>query len=161
MRSVAHVLAIVLLVSACGETVRATGPSAAAATKAAPTPSLARSTPPGTTAPALSPTPAPATPSPVSTANQTPCQRDLRCTLILDHINSINPYKLDDHLNALTSFVSRDPRHPGHARAVAYIKEQLNALVYYGWRIESQRTVYQGIPLENIFATIDPAPGPS
>ena len=30
-------------------------------------------------------------------------------------------------LVALTSFVSRDVRHPGHAKAQAYIKEQLGA----------------------------------
>ena len=65
---------------------------------------------------------------------------------------------MNDHLLALTSVVSRDPRNPGHAKAVAYIKEQLGALAYYGWKIESQRTVYQGIPLENIFATIDLKP---
>jgi Zn-dependent M28 family amino/carboxypeptidase len=64
---------------------------------------------------------------------------------------------MDSHLNALTSFVSRDPRHPGHAKAQAYIKEQLGALDYYGWKIDSQRTVYQGIALENIFATLDPS----
>src|SRR2546428_12756011 len=64
---------------------------------------------------------------------------------------------MNDHLIALTSVGSRDPRHPGHAKAVAYIKEQLGALAYYGWKIESQRTVYQGIPLENIFASIEGA----
>lgn len=63
---------------------------------------------------------------------------------------------MNDHLLALTNVGSRDPRHPGHAKAVAYIKEQLNALAYYGWVITSQRTVYQGIPLENIFATLPP-----
>jgi Zn-dependent M28 family amino/carboxypeptidase len=66
---------------------------------------------------------------------------------------------MNDHLAALTAVGSRDPRHPGHAKAVEYIKEQLSANAYYGWKIESQRTVYQGIPLENIFATIDPVPG--
>jgi hypothetical protein len=100
-----------------------------------------------------------ATSSPVSTANFSPCQRDPRCNQILGTISSIDPYRMDAHLGALTSFVSRDPRHPGHAKAVAYLKEQLGALDYYGWKIESQRTVYQGIPLENIFATLDPAPG--
>ncbi len=143
------------LCAACGPTVvtpTATAPRAEV-------PSVAPTTAAATLVP--TPTPPPATTLPAGTANLTPCQRDLRCNLILNHIDSINPYKLDDHLNALTSFISRDPRHPGHAKAVAYIKEQLNALAYYGWRIESQRTVYQGIPLENIFATLDPAPGPS
>jgi len=66
---------------------------------------------------------------------------------------------MNDHLAALTAVGSRDPRHPGHAKAVAYIKEQLTANAYLGWKIESQRTVYQGIPLENIFASIDPPAG--
>ena len=66
---------------------------------------------------------------------------------------------MNDHLAALTAVGSRDPRNPGHAKAVAYIKEQLTANAYYGWKIDSQRTVYQGIPLENIFATIDPPAG--
>lgn len=57
-------------------------------------------------------------------------------------------------MRALTAVGSRDPRHPGHAKAVAYIKEQLQALAYHGWKIESHKTSYQGIPLENIFATI-------
>jgi Zn-dependent M28 family amino/carboxypeptidase len=39
-----------------------------------------------------------------------------------------------------------------------YIKEQLNALDYYGWRVESRLAVHQGIPLENILAIIDPPP---
>ncbi|MDQ2913383.1 MAG: M28 family metallopeptidase, partial [Chloroflexota bacterium] len=71
----------------------------------------------------------------------------------------LNPYRMDADLAALTSFVSRDPRHPGHAKAQAYIKEQLGGLAYRGWKIESQRTVYQGIPLENIFASLDPSSG--
>ena len=71
---------------------------------------------------------------------------------------AIDASKMNDHLIALTNVGSRDPRNPGHAKAVAYIKEQLSANAYYGWKIESQRTVYQGIPLENIFATIDLRP---
>lgn len=76
------------------------------------------------------------------------------CGLVRDAIATIDPQRMNDHLVALTAVGSRDPRHPGHAKAVAYIKEQLGALSYYGWKIESQRTVYQGIPLENIFASI-------
>jgi len=150
-------IVVALLWAACS-------PTPAALTPAATQPAVQTSTSPARTTPTATstltpaPTPAPATPSPTSAANLTPCQRDPRCNLILSQIDAISSFKLDDHLNALTSFVSRDPRHPGHAKAVAYIKEQLNALSYYGWRIESQRTVYQGIPLENIFATIDPAP---
>jgi len=64
-----------------------------------------------------------------------------------------------DHLNALTGVVSRDPRHPGHAKAAAYIKEQLAGLSYLGVRVESQRFTYQSTPLENILATIDPPAG--
>ncbi len=78
---------------------------------------------------------------------------------IATSLASLDAGRMNDHLLALTATGSRDPRHPGHAKAVAYIKEQLGALEYRGWSIESQRTVYQGIPLENIFATIDPAPG--
>lgn len=66
---------------------------------------------------------------------------------------------MDADLGALTSFVSRDPRHPGHAKAQAYIKEQLGGLAYHGWKIESQRTVYQDVALENIFATLNPSSG--
>ena len=61
------------------------------------------------------------------------------------------------HLKALTDVESREPRHPGHAKAIAYIKEQLGRID--GVRVDSQRFVYQSIPLENIFATIDPPGG--
>jgi len=109
----------------------------------------------GTGAPTSAPTPVPtvAVPSPSLTA----CERDLRCNAITDALNKIDPAKMDDHLLALTRVGSRDPRHPGHARAVAYIKEQLSALSYYGWKLESHRTSYQGIPLENIFFSLDGA----
>lgn len=95
-------------------------------------------------------------PSPSTTAAFSPCQQEPRCGRILGALGSIDPAKMNDHLVALTNVGSRDPRHPGHARAVAYIKEQLNALSSYGWVISSQRTVSQGIPLENIFATLPP-----
>ncbi|TMG47951.1 MAG: M28 family peptidase [Chloroflexi bacterium] len=85
------------------------------------------------------------------------CEPDAACNTIVDTLNRISLAKMNDHLLALTGVGSRDPRHPGHAKAVAYIKEQLGALAYYGWKIESQRTVYQGIPLENIFASIEGA----
>jgi Zn-dependent M28 family amino/carboxypeptidase len=64
---------------------------------------------------------------------------------------------MNDHLVALTNVGSRDPRHPGHAKAVAYIKEQLGGLTYLGWRLETQKTSYQGIPLENIFLSLPAA----
>jgi len=85
------------------------------------------------------------------------CEPDAACNTIVDTLNRISLAKMNDHLLALTGVGSRDPRHPGHAKAVAYIKEQLGALAYYGWKIQSQRTVYQGIPLENIFASIEGA----
>ena len=118
---------------------------------ATPPASLALATLAATSAPTATPTPTPR-------LTPTPCRSDQACGAIQNAIAAIDPAKMNDHLMALTSVVSRDPRHPGHAKAVAYIKEQLGALSYYGWKIESQRTVYQGIPLENIFATIDPAP---
>ncbi|HEX9494783.1 MAG TPA: M28 family metallopeptidase [Candidatus Limnocylindria bacterium] len=75
-------------------------------------------------------------------------------------IAQIDMAKLNDHLVALTSVVSRDVHHPGHAKALAYLKEQLGAM---GVQIESYRNVYQGIPLESLLVTIDPlnAPPPS
>ena len=149
-RVLACALALAVLSSACGgapvASIAATGTASAAPTLIAPTSPALRSEAPVTT-----PTPT------VSAPSFDPCPGNPRCGLILSAIDQINPYKLDDHLRALTSVVSRDPRHPGHAKAQAYIKEQLGALAYYGWKIESQRTVYQGIPLENIFATLDPA----
>ena len=93
--------------------------------------------------------------SPGLVTGVSPCQ-DLRCSRIVSALTFIDPAKMNDHLVALANVGSRDPRHPGHAKAVAYIKEQLNGLAYYGWVITSQRTVYQGIPLENIFATLPP-----
>ena len=129
MRPLALFLAITVLVAGCAQTVR------------------------------VESSPAPSTAAPVTaTASPTTVPTPSRSSLIQSHIDSINASKLDDHLSALTSFVSRDPRHPGHAKAQAYIKEQLGALDHYGWRVETQRTVYQGIALENIFATLDPPP---
>jgi Zn-dependent M28 family amino/carboxypeptidase len=102
-----------------------------------------------TASPTVAPT---ATPTLVPTVAG--CPAGANCALVKDAIAKIDPYRLNDHLRALTAVGSRDPRHPGHAKAVAYIKEQLEALAYRGWKIESQKTSYQGIPLENIFATI-------
>jgi hypothetical protein len=72
-------------------------------------------------------------------------------------IAQIDLNKLNDHLVALTSVVSRDVHHPGHARALAYLKEQLGAM---GVQVESYRNVYQGIPLESLLVTIDPLNAP-
>ncbi len=59
-----------------------------------------------------------------------------------------------DHLTALTAVGSRDPRHPGHAKAIAYIEEQLNAIP--GVQVGEHHAMYQGIGLTNIIAAIDP-----
>src|SRR5439155_20597423 len=47
---------------------------------------------------------------------------------IADVLAQIDPAKLDDHMRALASFQSRHPLHPGHAKAVAYLMEQLSAI---------------------------------
>ncbi|HEV2249175.1 MAG TPA: M20/M25/M40 family metallo-hydrolase [Candidatus Limnocylindria bacterium] len=65
--------------------------------------------------------------------------------------------KLNDHLVALTSVVSRDVHHPGHAKALAYLRQRLGAM---GLRVETSRSVYQGIPLESLLVTIDPLDAP-
>ena len=121
--------------------VPAASPSATAAARTAPSPS-----------PSASPSP-----SPTAAATLPPCGASDCDAAIRDALAKIDAAKMNDHLVALTSVGSRDPRHPGHAKAVAYIKEQLNALAYYGWKVESQRASYQGIPLENIFASLDGA----
>jgi hypothetical protein len=72
-------------------------------------------------------------------------------------IQQIDLNRLNDHLLALTSVVSRDVRHPGHAKALAYLKEQLGAM---GVQVESYRNVYQGIALESLLVTIDPLNAP-
>lgn len=98
---------------------------------------------PATPVPASSPA---ATASRVAVATATPVP-------IATLIAQIDMNKLDDHLVALTSVVSRDVHHPGHATALAYLKEQLGAM---GLLVESYRNVYQGIPLESLLVTIDP-----
>ena len=72
-------------------------------------------------------------------------------------IAQIDMNKLNDHLLALTNVVSRDVRHPGHAKALAYLKEQLGAM---GVQVESYRNVYQGIALESLLVRIDPLIAP-
>jgi hypothetical protein len=76
---------------------------------------------------------------------------------IADVLAQIDPAKLDDHLRALTSFVSRHPLHPGHAKAVAYLMEQLTAIP--GVVVQDIPTSYNGVRLDNIFATINPLAG--
>jgi len=127
-------LAVAALALACAPTVRfeaTPAPSAAATatatTTTAPTPSATASGSPS------------ASPSPVA-----------------DVLARIDQSRLDAHLAALTAVGSRDPRSPGHAKAVAYIRAQLAAIP--GVIVSDQRTSYQGIPLENVFATIAPLP---
>ncbi len=123
-------LAVFLLVIACAPAQPAVRSSAAAVTAS---PTLA-----------ATPTPSPtATPSPVPTPKP-----------IADVIAQIDLAKMEAHLNALTAVGSRDPRHPGHAKAVAYIKQQIAAIP--GLVITSQLASYQGIPLENILVTVPP-----
>jgi Zn-dependent M28 family amino/carboxypeptidase len=55
---------------------------------------------------------------------------------------------------ALASFGSRDVRNPNHAKAVAYLKEQLDAIP--GVVVQSHRAAYNGVALENILAIVDP-----
>ncbi len=75
----------------------------------------------------------------------------------LDVLAQINATKLDDHLRALTSFQSRHPLHPGHAKAVAYLMEQLSAIP--GVVVQDIPTAYNGVRLDNILATINPLAG--
>jgi len=76
---------------------------------------------------------------------------------IADVLAQIDAAKLDDHLRALTSFVSRHPLHPGHAKAVAYLMEQLTAIP--GVVVQDIPTSYNGVRLDNILATINPLAG--
>lgn len=59
-------------------------------------------------------------------------------------------------MQALAAMGSRDSRHTGNDRAAAYLYEQLRAIP--GLQVQTHRAVYQGIPLENIFAVLDPTP---
>lgn len=124
MRALAVVLAILLVGCA---------PVAPAGRASVPPAATQSASPPPATRPAPIPT---ATPVPVSAL-----------------IAQIDPNTLNDHLVALTSVVSRDVRHPGHAKALAYLKEQLGVM---GLKIDSYRNVYQGIALESLLVTIDP-----
>ncbi|MBM4420397.1 MAG: Zn-dependent exopeptidase M28 [Chloroflexi bacterium] len=138
MRSLSRAIAVSLLLAACASTV----------SEAVPPPTATQATIPAlaTASPTRAPSPSPS-PSPAPTAAP---------FAIADVLAKVNPFRMNEHLLALTRVGSRDPRHPGHALALSYIKEQLGALSYYGWKIESQRTAYQGIPLENVFASIGP-----
>jgi len=114
---------------------------------------------PGRVAFSSSPT-SPATSSPqvtpTATARATPTPSPSPKP-IADVLAQIDAAKLDDHLRALTSFVSRHPLHPGHAKAVAYLMEQLTAIP--GVVVQDIPTSYNGVRLDNILATINPLPG--
>src|SRR4030081_3279501 len=69
----------------------------------------------------------------------------------------IDAATLDEHLRVLTSFQSRHPLHPGHAKAVAYLMDQLSAIP--GVVVQDIPTQYNGVRLDNILATINPLPG--
>jgi len=90
-----------------------------------------------------------ATPTLAPTPSPSPTARPISAVL-----ERIDPAKLNDHMVALASFGSRDPRHPNHAKAVAYLKEQLGAIP--GVVVQSHRAAYSGVPLENILAIVDP-----
>ncbi len=129
MRPLAPFFALLVLAGACEPAVRF---------EATPIPA----TSPAATTPAPAPTAASPTPVPKPIA------------LLLDRIDE---RRLGAHLAALAGAVSRDVRHPGHAKAVAYITAQLAAIP--GITVTTQRASYQGIPLENILATVNPLPG--
>ncbi|HEV8536684.1 MAG TPA: M28 family peptidase [Candidatus Limnocylindria bacterium] len=123
---------IALCAASCGgaSTPASSAPVAATATSAA--------TPSASAAPTAAATPSPSpTPRPVSAV-----------------LERIDPAKLNDHMVALALFGSRDVRHPNHAKAVAYLKEQLGAIP--GVTVRSHQAAYRSIPLENILAFIDP-----
>ena len=125
MRRLAVALTIVL--SACS-----------GAPSAAPSPSTSAVAASVTPTTPVAPTPSPS-PSP---------------RLISAVLERIDPAKLDDHMVALASFGSRDVRNPNHAKAVAYLKEQLAAIP--GVVVQSHRAAYNGVALENILAIVDP-----
>jgi len=93
--------------------------------------------------------PAVLTVAPSPTTTPTPLPKP-----IAEMLAQIDPAKLDAHLRALTSFQSRHPLHPGHAKAVAYLMEQLSAIP--GVSVQDIPTSYNGVRLDNIFATINP-----
>ncbi len=123
-----HLVVLAIVLASCG--------GATVSPSASPSPAAVNVTP------SVSPTPAP-TPSPTATP------RPISAVL-----ERIDPAKLNDHMVALASFGSRDARNPNHAKAVAYLKEQLGAIP--GVVTQSHRAAYNGIPLENILAVVDP-----
>jgi Peptidase family M28 len=111
----------------------------------------------GSVAPSLSPSLATASAMPVAISTPTPTPSPSPVPTarpIAEVLERIDAAKLNDHMLALASFGSRDVRHPNHAKAVAYLKEQLGAIP--GVVLQSHRAAYNGIPLENILAIIEP-----
>ena len=115
----------------------------------APIGETARPTPTSTVGATVAPT---ATPSPTPTPSPT-------ARPIADLLAQIDQAKLDDHMRALASFESRHPLHPGHAKAIAYLMQQLQAIP--GVVVQDIPTSYNGVRLDNILATINPLPGTS
>jgi hypothetical protein len=108
----------------------------------------------GSSGPSVSPPVAVATATPVATTPDPTPSPVPPARLISEVLERIDPAKLNDHMVALASFGSRDVRNPNHAKAVAYLKEQLVAIP--GVVVQSHRAAYSGVPLENILAIIDP-----
>jgi Peptidase family M28 len=109
---------------------------------------------PAASAPVIAATASPVAASPTVAATAPPTARPIAAVL-----DDIDPAKLNGHMVALASFGSRDVRNPNHAKAVAYLKEQLGAIS--GVTVQSHFGTYQSLPLENILAFIDPlAPMP-
>src|SRR5207237_7942142 len=115
----------------------------------------AASTSPATPSPSIVPASAGTTPRPTLAPSPSPTPTARPIAAVLE---DIGPAKLNDHMAALASFGSRDARNPNHAKAVSYLKEQLGAIP--GVVIQTHRAAYNGIPLENIFALIDPLTPP-
>ena len=131
----AFAAALLVFCVACDATgVVTTSPTAATGASVTPTASIA---PTATAHPTSTPSP---TPVPVASV-----------------LAQIDAAKLDEHLRVLTSFQSRHPLHPGHAKAVAYLMDQLSAIP--GVVVQDIPTQYNGVRLDNILATINPLPG--
>jgi hypothetical protein len=113
-----------------------------------------------TTASPTAATGASATPTasiaPTATARPTPTPKPMPVP-VASVLAQIDAAKLDEHLRVLTSFQSRHPLHPGHAKAVAYLMDQLSAIP--GVVVQDIPTQYNGVRLDNILATINPLPG--
>ena len=135
-RALALVMALMILLAACGGSA---DPGVAGQPGPSRPPQAAAST-----------SVIPVLPTPTASATPSPSRTPVPISAL---IQQIDMNQLNDHLLALTSVVSRDVHHPGHAKALLYLKEQLGAM---GVQVESYRNVYQGIPLESLLVTIDP-----